>query len=234
MDSVNEHIEDYLDGLMSSEQKASFERQMAADDQLRKQVELQRTLRDTISRRLSVEAFEVQRTISLAAKQHRGQSKGKVVKWSILAGIAAAIALFVLFFPFKGEELYEIPEMQSHIVRGEESSELYENARELYEKGKFAEARGVIEKLILKEPDNVEYSFYHALTFYGAEQWKEAERALAPISEGPSVFSDQAKYYLAICSYKLNEKEEAVSILKSISSQSDMYKQSQQLLKKWQ
>lgn len=235
MSDFYEYIEDYLDGTLPLEQRESFEKQLKIDSELKNELEIHKTLRNTLSKHLDTHTQLLRSSIKEAEEKYRNKTTGKVVRWSVASAIvAAAITIFILFNPFADKDLYQMPQMQSHIVRGESSESRYETARELYESHSFFEARTILDEILLDDPDNVEFEFYRAMTFFGEEDWMSASKALHPISLGESVLTNEATYYLAICQYELGEVKQALKTLEKIVEGADKYESAQALLKKWQ
>jgi len=103
-DTGRDRLEDYLDGRLSADQRAAFERLMRDDPALSAEVELQRRVDRTLGRVLSEEMARVsaspdvirdrlKQASSAAAKPRRGVLRSPVFRWAAIGGIAALIAL---------------------------------------------------------------------------------------------------------------------------------------------
>ncbi|HMR20270.1 MAG TPA: hypothetical protein PKA53_13285, partial [Sphingobacterium sp.] len=134
--------------------------------------------------------------------------------------IAAAACLLVFFglFLFRGGDhaLYELPQMQSEIVRGQAGDVSYEDAVKAFNNKSYGEARTMLNGLIASDSTVVQYQYYAALTYFGEEDWPSTIRELTAIAQGKSVFADEAKYYLAVAYWKSGETTKAIELANQI------------------
>lgn len=240
MSNPDNIIQDYIDGLLDAQKRKDFEERLKSDEILRAEVEMQKYLKGVITERTSPEANQLKNIIIETEEHYRSSIKRRLVKlkrYYLWIPLAAAGLLLFIFNPFKSDsisDLYSVPVMHSEIVRGAETEgDLYEKARSLYDQKLFKEARTHLDNLISMDPDNVQYIYYRALTFYGQEDWDNAVSALKPISQGNSVFADEAIYYIAICQYRLGNNDKALETLSHVGENSDMYTKARKLLNKW-
>lgn len=240
MGNFDNMIQDYIDGLLDAQKRKRFEEQLKSDKSLRAEVEMQKYLKEVIAERTSPEANQLKSTIIDTQENYRSSTKRGIAerrRYYLWVSIAAACLLLVIFNPFKSDsisDLYNVPVMHSEVVRGGGTEgDSYEKAKSLYDQKLFKEARTHLDRLISIDHDNVQYIYYRALTFYGEEDWDNAVSALKPISQGNSVFAEEAIYYLAICQYRLGNKEDALHTVHRITRDSDKYSDAKLLIRAW-
>lgn len=236
MEHLADKIQDYIEGQLQGEELLKFEQLMEKDTDFRNLVHLQSEVHEIINRRLSSNETYLRETLFHAETEVRFKRNRRFLvairPFLAVASVACVLLFGYLFFFNTNNALYELPDMQSEIVRGQESNNQYEEAVKLYNEKLYSQARAILNSLILAEPEVVQYQYYAALTYLGEENWAESKEKLTLIVEGHSVFKDEAKYYLAVSLEKLGNKQEAIALLKTIPSQGQLGEKAQQLLKK--
>lgn len=233
MEHLTERIQDYIEGLLQGKELEDFENQMQQDVDLRNMVNLQREVYQIINQRLNSDEENLRESLFYAENEVR-MSK-KTHSWRPLMAIASAACILLvgyLFFYTSSSTLYDMPIMQSEVVRGQEAKSDYEQAVELFNNKSYAEAREKLNTLVALEPDVIQYQYYVALTHLGEKKWTEAIRQLKVIADGESIFKYEAKYYLAISLDKIGEKQEAINVLKEIPQDGKLGEKAHKLLKK--
>ncbi|NGM72655.1 tetratricopeptide repeat protein [Sphingobacterium sp. SGL-16] len=235
MEHLADKIQDYIEGQLQGEELQEFETHMEQDTDFRNLVLLQTEVHDIINKRLNSNESDLRESLFHAETEYRypKQTLFQRIKPIVTIASAACVLLFgYLFFFNNNTALYELPTMQSEIVRGQESNDQYEEAVRLYNQKSYADSRTILNNLINKEPEVIQYQYYAALTYLGEENYNEAKVKLNPIANGQSIFKDEAKYYLAVSLEKLGSKEEAVVLLKTIPNQGELGRKAQKLLDK--
>lgn len=237
MNNSDQRIQDYIDGLLPADEKLAFEEQLKVDSDLQANFQEQVFLNKVLKERLGGQAEDLQITIAAAEDNYRRGKKKEQKSWMIWLPLIAAALLLLIFNIYKQQsvdDLYNAPDMLSEVVRGGELIENhYEQARDYYKNKEFKSARGQLDVLLEAEPDNLQYHFYKAMTFYAEEDWQGALSELMPLAAGESVFKDEARYYKGICYYRLGEIETAVSTLAEIEETSPIYDKATKLRKSW-
>lgn len=236
MEHLEDKIEDYIEGQLQGEELLEFEQHMQQDTDFRNLVHLQCEVHEIINQRLSSSENDLRETLFHAETEVRVIQQRSVfsrIKSFLTVATAACVLLFgYLFFFSTKNTLYEMPAMQSEIVRGQESNVQYEEAVKLYNEKSYTRSREILNSLIASEPDIVQYQYYAAWTYLGEENWSESRDNLTPIAEGLSIFKDEAKYYLAVSLEKLGNKAQAITILQTIPVQGQLGEKVEKLLKK--
>jgi hypothetical protein len=235
MKTSEEKIQDYIDGLLKGEELLAFEQELATDLQLREQLNLHRKVQSILARRTNSGEDELRTHLHEAATAHRrpeGNNKSKSLYRILVPILAAAGILIVIKFSlYTSSTLYQLPVMESEIVRGAGEDGKYEDAVISFNNKSFSQARDILDQLIYSDSLNVQYSYYHALTYYGEENWSEAIAKLEAIAGGESVFAREATYYLAVAYSKENKNEKAILLLQQIKSDDELGTKANKLLK---
>ncbi|TDQ76666.1 tetratricopeptide repeat protein [Sphingobacterium yanglingense] len=225
MENHSEKIQDYIEGLLAGEELLSFEAQLVVDKELRNMVALQREVYDILNRRVHVEDEPLKMTLAEVNRRYRSSSsspKSAVKRWLPVVVAACLLLVGSLFFFQGSNELYELPMMRSEIVRGKMENTSYENAVQAFNAGRYKEAGDILSVLLESDPEQVQYQYYLALTYIGSKQWVKAIDLLAPIANGPSVFSIDSNYYLALAYYTKGDKDNAKMCLNKIPAEGEI------------
>ena len=248
MKTRDELIQDYIDGVLRAEDRLEFERLLREDvefgEELKFQTEMQGILKDRLGSkeedlRATLKAVEREiRDGERDAKAHDGEifaEKNKVISWKkwIIPLVAAACLLLIgKFFFFPTGYHYELPDMPSEIVRGQEDPELnrYEEAVRAYNRKDYEKSALILEELSAKAPELMQYRYFLGLSLMGKKDFLMAVDQFKPIAAGVSVFQQDACYYLGVSLHELERDIEAVEYLKKVLKGSKHYEDAQELL----
>lgn len=234
MEDHSEKIQDYIEGLLVGEELSDFEARMKEDKELRNLVSLQREVYEILSGRVNSKEAEIRQTLSDVNKKYQStpQNKERIKKWFPAVAAACILLIGSLFF-FKGsDKLYELPLMRSEIVRGAEENTAYEKAVRAFNEMRYATAREQLLSLLDEQPEQVQYQYYLALTYIGDKKWAESIDHLTPIANGPTVFSLEANYYLALAYYEKGDSSSSKMCLNKIPEEGKLEEKVKALRKK--
>lgn len=224
MEKDLERIQDYIDGQLDSGELAEFENRLAKDEELRRQLRMQQEISHVLAKRALSDEDKVRSTITNVSKEFRRKHVSNIVwlkRYATVASVACVLLLVGLFFLNRKTEVYTLPEIQSEIVRGQEQNRLYEDAVSAFNGGKYSEARAKLEDLLKENSTQIQNQYYLGLSYVGEKDWEHAISILKPISQGVSVFRNEAQYYLAVSYYKNGEKSKAVLLLDQLCNEID-------------
>lgn len=235
MEYLTDKIQDYIEGNLQGEELQEFETQLANDTEFRNVVALQKEVHAILNKRLNSDEGNLRQTLTEQSNIFRNQPNVKVRNlkpWYAIAAVACVLIFGTLFFFNPSNDLYDLPTMQSEIVRGQESNVTYEEAVWLFNQKSYAEAQVALEALAVEDPSVIQFQYYAALTYIGEKNWNAAVSKLETIASGKSIFADEAKYYLAISYDKLGKDAEAIDVLQRISSSGSLGQKAKKLLDK--
>lgn len=234
MENHSEKIQDYIEGLLIGEELSDFEAQMEVDNELRNLVSLQREVYDILNGRVNSEEVAIRQTLSDVNKRYREtpQTNRFIKRWIPVVAAACILLVGSIFFFKGGNTIYELPLMRSEIVRGADENVTYEKAVHAFNSKNYSEARELLLLLLDREPDQVQYQYYLALTYIGDKQWGESIDLLTTIANGPSVFALEANYYLALAYYEKGDPSNAKMCLNKIPAEGKLGEKADDLRKK--
>jgi len=235
----------YLEGDMELQEKQEFEAQLEKDTELQDLVSEYKDIHETLKMKIAPLAAdkEVEATISGLNKQYFGnaqqteplvKSEAKVVsfkaylKWISVAAVLV-IGLFV-WAPWSSGlyNKYAISKQMSVAERGESAGVLVK-AAELYNAGDYDDARKIMQKEYMSNPQDPLLSYYFSITLIENSQEYEARTVLAKLYEGESAFKYDAAYYIALSYIKQDNKKDALIWLSKIPEGTANYEKAKEL-----
>lgn len=204
-----EAIEAYVLDRMPAEERAAFERRLAADPELRAEMELER---DQI---LAVELGGVRRVLAALGHEEPGRSGGRA-PWSLLkyaAGIALLLAGTLWWFlrPPVNERLFAehftadpgLPVPMSAVNDPE-----FQDAMVAYKLEDYAEAVAKWEPLLRTDPDNDTLQYYIASALLAGGKASEAIPRFDQVASNPaSAFQAKARWFLYLANLRSGNRE---------------------------
>lgn len=227
MNEESEHkdkIDAFLLEQMEEEEANTFQKQLQVDPALQKEVALQEKIIQ------GVKAFNNQELKARLKEIHREVVKPptKTVRMNPVwryAAVAASLLLvgivaIWLFQPKPPQDLFQAyyePYNFSANQRGN-NDQLLAEAVALYQQGQFREALPKLDSLAQDQPDSLEYLLAQGVCYLEIGQSDQSRQVFQQIIQtGNALYTDQAKWYLALLLIKENQLEEAVALLNSLA-----------------
>lgn len=116
-------------------------------------------------------------------------------------------------------------------VRGSDN-EIHNKAEKAFNKKDYKDADKYLSQLLEKDPDNLELQLYKAISLVELNNYQEADALYQHVIQSPSVYSNKAKWYLALSKLKQKETSESIVVLESIPEDAEDFESAQKLLKK--
>ncbi len=246
MEKYIDKIQDFLDGLLSEEERNSFEKELATNDELMEEVRMQKKLNEVIRSRIEASVRIDELKVSLAKNREKyfvssiskiknSLSTPKVFslkKWTITIGVAACLLLGLNFLGVFSPSLNELPLLTSEVVRSSNNKNEVNDAIASFNAKNYNESIQLFTALTKKAPLNSRFQYYLALSYMGKKEWKDAKDTFIPIAEGNSIFREDAAYFTAVAALELEDKKLALAYAKRVSKDSQYYKKAQRIIKK--
>ncbi len=231
-----EKIEAYTEGWMPEPERAAFELELQADAQLKQDYEDWLNADDILKRHIGNEPniTGLKQILNPLTKQHfktEYAPKAKIVsiKKYVIAAVAAA-AIFILYLSLPGGiDNYTVPNMPQAVVRG--SEDLSNKGAQLFNAGKYEEARPLLKQQALSKPDDATANFFYAVSMVKTKQYEEALKVLSSLSDGESAYKEDAAFFAALSAYKLNRKTDALGFAEKVTESSAYYQPAQKIIK---
>jgi tetratricopeptide (TPR) repeat protein len=247
----------YLEGDMEADEKAEFEVSLQSDPEVQELVARYKYIHQSLQSRIAPDEQEkaVENTLlgmreqyfkagsatdeaqsvpdltsPPVAKQAKTIRLKPYIKWT---SIAAVLVIGLLIWAPWSSGLYEkysFSKQMSVTERGADNQAQLSKAAELFNKGDYAEARKILGKAYMFNPQNPLLTYYFAITLIETKQTYEARTLLQHLYEGQSVFKYDAAFYAALSLVKENKKAEAIQWLQKIPQENANYAKAQSLI----
>jgi tetratricopeptide (TPR) repeat protein len=237
----------YLKDALDSTEKAAFETALQQDTDLQEQVAVCRNLlafeeEETANRE---EVATLKETLAAIHPQYFSQATGekketKVIgmqswkKWAMSAAAAVIIIVAGYSVFYSGNNLmdtYGHIDTVGLVERGNEANDETRLVKAIQDK-EYETALPLAKTLTNQQPDRPLYQFYYGAALLHTKNYPESVNWLQKAVAAKALFSDKAAILLALAYNKLDDKTAAVTVLNTIQSTSDEYKNAQKLLEK--
>jgi tetratricopeptide (TPR) repeat protein len=228
-------IERYIAGEMNDDEKKWFLKELDGNEKLRDEVNLRRRTdailmnQNIISLRNKLSEIEKSREVNLPHRK---------VKRPVNLKYAAVIATFVLIGSityFAGKNLsnediitkfyktYEPPATQRS-VQSETNSD-FSLAMEYYNTHDFEKAAILFNKVLESNPKDMQSVMLIGISNFEDKKYPAAKQSFIKIiNNNDNLFIETAKWYLALCYIKTNEKDKAILQLQIINNEGGIYR----------
>jgi len=234
-------IEQYLNDEMSPHERKDFESRLAADEELRKDLELYNSINTTMSASPNEDALR--KTLEQMNKKYFAGSapvrKISLKKWLAVAASLVIIVATGLYFLLgnkpSAEKLYALYAQHDALniqLRGDAADSIKEKAATAFNNKNYSTALPLLESSLQQQPADAPIQFSLAICYLETAKYNEAEKIFLQMETGQSAYADAAKWYLALTALKQNDLVKCRSRLNSIASSSAYYTKAKQLLEK--
>ncbi|MEL7145678.1 MAG: tetratricopeptide repeat protein [Bacteroidota bacterium] len=217
-----ETIERYLGGEMPAVERSDFETRIAADQELRQEVDKHRLIHEVADDTQTIEFAERLERFAAEVKleKPRQESSGRLL-YQIAAGVLLLLAAFATFwqmnsssdsealftdyyqpFPFEG-------------TRAADTESEVAAALKLYNNGDFAKAKKALVPLVAKFPRRADLQLYMAICQIQDQQYSEAIATLSKISDDP-IYREDAMWYMGLSHLRSGNTSAAIDYLNKV------------------
>lgn len=234
-------FENYLSGDLSSEEKQQFEKLLTEDASVNRAFETYKDIASHLEQSISNEEQsnlfkENLQTISedyFNVEQTETKTK-RIKPWNL--AIAASVVLLLGFFIFNQFSTptysdYNDFEVISLTERGGQD-ELLKVAELAFNNKNYDKAAAAFNTLLENDSSNNELKLYSAISNIEIGNYKVSDILLEEITQGKSIYVEQAKWIYALSQLKQKRYGECIEVLKTISEESENYDKAQKLIKK--
>jgi tetratricopeptide (TPR) repeat protein len=220
---------------LSGEEKASFEKQLAEDQEFESSFEIFKDLNFHLENKFGNEtdlnAFK--KNLKSISTAHVKTEKPKVISfkpWQYAIAASVAIIFGMFFFQNINPEFedYNNPENASFIERGDANENL-KIAEVAFNEKNYSTAIPHFEA-ILKENKSSEIQYFYAVSLLEVNQYHKSETVLTELMSGNSIYKNKAIWYLALSKLKQKDYYSTKKLLESIPDDYENYDQVQDLL----
>jgi TolA-binding protein len=248
----SEYIERYNAGEMTDSQKKWFEKELEGNITLQNEVNLRKRTdeilenQNIISLRNKLSGIERKREAEIQYERRNADiqykrkdvgiqyRKTKVPVYLKYAAVIAGVFLLgsITLFPGKnltGDEIinryykdYEPPTAQRS--GGSEADADFTMALELFNAHDYSKAAILFNKVVKHNPRDMQSELLNGAANFGDKKFLEAKQSyFKVINDNNNLFIENAKWYLALCYVKTNEKDKAIQLLEVIKNEKGIY-----------
>ncbi len=243
MNDETARIEKYLDGQMSAEERADFEKKISETPTLKEELQLHKEMRQFLSKRDKRLQLEQQLQQIEAEYFSQHSQAGKTVErltsvfrrhWAIMAMAASFALLITAYFLFR-TSLYD--QFATHpplalVEKSASQEQLQYEAETAFNSQHYEQAEGLLEQLLHNYPDNDLIRIYLGIAKMEVGKVQEARELFTKVaSEDPAV-REFAQWNLVLSYLKTGDKERCRELARKFSQDSPYFGKAQELLKK--
>lgn len=237
-------IERYNSLEMDEPERHWFLMEMEGNEQLKKEVDLRKQTDDILKRQtvmsLRSKLTEIDRN-RLERKKSRTLGRMKTIRYAAMfAGVVVVTSLFL----FTGQTLtseeivsqfyksYEAPSAQRSVAT--ESNPDYILGLKYYNDQDYSKAASQFSKVLENNPSDMQTHMLSGVSNMEEKQYNEAKISFnTVIDDNNNLFIESARWYLALCYVKTEDKERASQLLVSIKNDGGIYsKDAKKVLRK--
>jgi tetratricopeptide (TPR) repeat protein len=228
-------VERYVAGDMNDAEKKWFEKELDGNEMLRNEVDLSRRTDEVLKKR---HISALRGKLSEIDKQHQIITTGSKTRRPGYLKYAAAIAGLVIIgsvILFSGRALssdeiidryyrtYEPPTTQRSGLTTLTND--FTMALEFYNTHNYEKAAIFFTKVLKSNPEDMQSTILYGVSNFEDKKYPDAKQSfIKVINDNNNLFIESAKWYLALCYVKTNDKEKAVQQLNMIKNEGGIYK----------
>jgi tetratricopeptide (TPR) repeat protein len=229
-------IERYNAGEMSEDEVKWFRNELDGNEKLREEVNLRRRTdeilknQDIISLRTKLAAIEKAREKTIPAEKSR--KSPAYLKYAAVLAILVAIGAIAVFSGknLSSDEIFnkyytEYAPPTAHRTGTSVTNADFTLALEFYNTHDYEKAASLFSKVLKTNPRDMQSVLLKGISNFEFQQYPEAKQSFVDvISDNNNLFIETAKWYLALCYIKTNEREKAIQHLEAIKNEDGIYK----------
>lgn len=222
---------------MTAEEKSEFENKLQTDDNFREQFQIYKETTQFLELKFSKDAVDFKQNLKVIGSNHFGKpitKKSKVIslqsKWF---AVAAMLIVFmgVWYFNQSGNPTFSDYNNynEAHFIERSDTNQNLVDAQTFFNAKEYKKASQSFAKI--EDLTNPELQLYYAISLIESDDYEKASVLLTNISQGNSVYKEEAIWYMALSSLKQKDYKTCKKQLELISQDSEKYNQAQKLLK---
>jgi hypothetical protein len=234
-----EFIERYLDGEMGKDEQLWFEKELDANPELQKELQLRRNINTAIHEKEVMELrSQLKEICSSPAYRETTVRKNTVVLYKKLLIAASFITIviigsfLVLFLrnkSYSNEEIYAMYYRPYEATMNFRSADASINsdlrtAMKYYENKDFRNALVLFEKILNNDSSRIGLNLYSGISYMEVKEYNDANSNFQKIIDDKySLYIEQAEWYLGFCYLMTDNTDKAKRQFKQIAGQNGYY-----------
>lgn len=239
-------IERYLQGEMSREEIAWFEKELEGNENLKQELNLRKQVNDVLADKdmmdFKLQLDEIHQEIFEVTEKSEYSLK---IAYRKVYYAATTLAFLVIVFSFylmnrnySNEKLllkYYNPQQEVVTFRSADPNQSQlSKAMDHYYKKEYKNAIAIFEELLTEDKSQIGLNLYSGIAHMEIEEYKEANQKFNHILEiQPNPFVESAHWYLGMCYIMTNERQKAAEQFSTLVKDKGYYsKQAKEILKR--
>jgi hypothetical protein len=230
MNELWNYIDDYFNGLLTTDEKLKFEQRCETDEQFADEVAMYISSRDAMRAELLEQKKNEWKLLGTTPVVELKKTETKVInmsRWYMLAAAASIIGIVFLFNPFSksADELandYVKNNLEQLSVTMDGRKDSLQTAINLYNKKEYANAVVIFDDLYTKDSTQTDALKFAGLTYMMQDKTNEAISKFDELAAKQNLFSNPGLFYKALVLLKRNtgtDKEDAKKLLQQVTEQ---------------
>ncbi|MFD2908811.1 tetratricopeptide repeat protein [Flavobacterium ardleyense] len=230
-------FEKYLLNEMTTQEQSEFENKLQTDDSFSEQFQIYKETTQFLKLKFSKEAGDFKENVHVIGSSHFGKParrRSKVIslqsKWF---AVAAMLVVFmgVWYFNQSGNPNFSDYNKynEAHFIERSDTNQNLVDAQTFFNAKDYKKASQSFAKI--EDLTNPELQLYYAISLIESDDYAKASVLLKNISQGNSVYKEEAIWCSALSSLKQKDYKTCKKQLELISQESEKYNQAQKLLK---
>ena len=217
----------YVEGDLNAEEYREFETVVACDAELREYLNSYNNIHASLNSQIN-EAFGLG-SLTMPNSREEKYVAEKITHttdhiWYLTVALIIAVGLFIwkpwnpdLYKQYKVDDKQVVAQLQSN------KNEEFHLAANFVKKKQYYDAKLVVSKLYMKNPEDVGLSYYYAIILLQNNSHETIREVLSPILSGNSSYKDAASYVLALSYLQQKKMAECKVWLDKISKDSTYF-----------
>jgi tetratricopeptide (TPR) repeat protein len=228
-------IERYVAGDMNDAEKIWFEKELEGNQKLRYEVNLSKRTDEVLKNKNISTLRSKLSEIEKSREVYLPVNKSKRPVYMTLAAVVAGMVMIGSIVLFSGRNLssdeiinryykaYEPPTTQRSAFSA--SNNDFTLALEFYNTHNYEKAAILFNKVLKSNPKDMQSTLLNGVANFEDKKYPDAKQSFVNvINDNNNLFIESAKWYLALCYIKTNEKDKAIEQLQLIKNEGGMYK----------
>ncbi len=247
MNNMQENLEKYLKGNMSTKDMKRFEALLVKDKEMLCEIALEQELDSVLSRedildlKMKLDAARNGSTTSVHLSPIISMMKSNMKYVAAAASMGVLITAGVLTLTprsYTSDKLFKMyyqPDQAVIVNRAGRGNVNIVEALMKFQNKDFEVASDMFEEILMANPDNIALRFYNGISYIETEKYDEAIESFNMILEDKeNLYIEHAEWYLALCYLKKDQVEKArIQLLRIANEEDGFYKEdAQRILKK--
>jgi len=236
-----ENIENYLSGVLSEAELASFEEELTSNNKLQQEIELIKNIdlaiRENDVMQLRGRLHDIAGQISSEKRTERSLAgKFKVTRTFVISSVAASLILLLgitglLTRHSSDGELYRKYYSRyetAGIVRsgGMNTDQTLMSAMQKFDNQEYESAINLFNEVIARNGNNMAGHFYSGVSSQETGKYQDAiDEYETVIKDNDNLFIEQAQWYIGLCYLQTNDNRKAVKQFRKIAKVEGYYRQ---------